>query len=179
MPFKWTGQAEVREAFQQLEVVAHLELFANDTSAWADYVFPAATGIEAGECNRGNDDRRVVWIDKLIEPPGEARPDLHFWIDLGKRFGFDDVLRPDLKDPVKFWDEMMLADPLVKGMTVASLRESPTRWRRSPLPAAGEPDRDTLGLEGESYPGAPGKRWPTPSGKVELVTPELEALFRA
>ena len=33
----------------------HIELFANETSAYADYVLPAATGIEKGELGRAND----------------------------------------------------------------------------------------------------------------------------
>src|SRR3546814_2505012 len=42
----WPGQTAAREAFAALELLVHIELFANETSAFADYVLPTATGIE-------------------------------------------------------------------------------------------------------------------------------------
>ncbi|MFQ5896016.1 MAG: molybdopterin-dependent oxidoreductase, partial [Nitrospinota bacterium] len=174
----WPEQRAVREAFSALEVIAYVGLFPTESSAYADFVFPAATGIEKGEVNRANDDRRLVWIDKLIDPPGEARPDGHFWVDLGKRFGFDDVLREEYKDSTKFWDEMMIGHPLVRGMSTARLKRSPTRWVRGPLPHEDDRERETLFLEGEAFPCDPeGRRFPTPSGKLELWTPSLEEKF--
>ena len=49
----------------------------------ADYVLPAAPAIEAGDIGRANDDRRIVWVDRLIDPPGEAKPDAWIWTELG------------------------------------------------------------------------------------------------
>ena len=59
---------------QKLELMVHIDLFQNETSAYADYVLPAPA-IEAGDIGRANDDRRIVWVDRLIDPPGEAKPD--------------------------------------------------------------------------------------------------------
>ena len=78
----WPGQEEAREAMLALDLVVHMDLYENETSAYADYLLPVATGIERGGVNRGNDDRRVVWNDKLIDPPGEAKSDGWIWIEL-------------------------------------------------------------------------------------------------
>ena len=64
-----------------------------------------------GEISRAAEDRRIVWIDKTIPPPGDAKPDDWFWIELGKKFGYDDVLKDSYKDPAVFWDEMLINDP--------------------------------------------------------------------
>ena len=67
-----------------------------------------ASGIEKGGTSRFAEDRRIVWNDKFIDPPGEARSDHWFWIELGKKFGFEDVLKEEYKNPRTLWDEVML-----------------------------------------------------------------------
>jgi anaerobic selenocysteine-containing dehydrogenase/Fe-S-cluster-containing dehydrogenase component len=177
---QWPDQTAVREAFQALDLLVHIELFPNETSAYADYVLPAATGIEKGEIGRSNDDRRIVWIDKMTEPPGEAKADGWIWIELGKRFGFDDVLKESYKDPRLFWDEVCIDNPLLRGCTQRRLHSTPWRWVRHPVATEDAPEIETLYLEGSTAPGAPaGHRFPTPSGKLEFWTPALEEKFRA
>jgi len=175
----WPGQARLREAIRRLELLVYIELFPHATSYFADYVFPATSALEAGDVNRSNDDRRVGWIEKCVAAPGEARPDLHFWIELGKRFGFQDVLREEHKDPARFWDEMMIQAEGVRGLTVARMKASPSRWIRGPIPEPGDPEVETLLQEGSTFPGDPQGRYaPTPTGKLEIWTEALEARFR-
>jgi anaerobic selenocysteine-containing dehydrogenase/Fe-S-cluster-containing hydrogenase component 2 len=176
----WPGQAAAREAFSALDLLAHIELFPNETSAYADYVLPAATGIEKGEIGRGNDDRRIVWIDKMIDPPGEAKADGWIWIELGRRLGFGDVLKEEYKDPRVFWDEVCIDNDLLRGVTQTRLHSVPYRWVRQPVASESSPEIETLYLEGSTAPGAaPGKRFPTPSGKLEFWTADLERKFNA
>ena len=66
---QWPNQNRVREIIQSLDLVVHLELFKNATSAYADYVLPMASGIEKGGTTRFAEDRRIVWNDRLIDPP--------------------------------------------------------------------------------------------------------------
>jgi len=173
------GQTRVREAFKALDLLVHIELFANETTAYADYVLPAATGVEKGEIGRAAEDRRVVWIDKMIEPPGEAKADGWIWIELGKRFGFDDVLKDAYKDTARFWDEMCINDPWMKGCTQKRLHSVPWRWLRVPLADEAAPEIETLFLEGTTAIGSPdGHRFPTAGGKLEFWTEALEAKFR-
>ncbi len=174
----WPGQSAAREAFQALDLLVHIELFANETSAFADYLLPAATGIEKGEIGRANDDRRIVWIDKMIEPPGEAKADAWIWIELGKRLGFADVLKEEYKDPRVFWDEVCIDNEFLRGATQKRLHSVPWRWVRQPVASEDAPEVETLYLEGSTAHGAPpGQRFPTPSGKLEFWTDALEAKF--
>jgi anaerobic selenocysteine-containing dehydrogenase/Fe-S-cluster-containing dehydrogenase component len=176
---QWPGQEEAREALKALDLLVHIELFPNETTAFADYVLPAAAGIEKGEIGRSNDDRRVVWIDRMIDPPGEAKPDGWIWIELGKRFGYDDVLKERYKDSAVFWDEVCIDDVQLRGCTQRRLHSVPYRWVRFPVATEDSPEQETLYLEGTTAAGQPeGKRFPTPSGKLEFWTEALEAKFR-
>lgn len=176
----WPDQKATREALNALDLLVHIDLFANETSAWADYVLPAATGIEKGEIGRAAEDRRVVWIDKMIQPPGQARPDGWIWIELGKRFGFDDVLKEKYKDSAVFWDEALIDNDHMRGCTQKRLHSTPWRWVRFPVAAEDAPEQDTLYLEGSTAVGAaPGHRFPTASGKLEFFTEELDRKFAA
>ncbi|MBI4183183.1 MAG: molybdopterin-dependent oxidoreductase [Proteobacteria bacterium] len=177
---QWPGLAAAREAFRALDLVVHIELFANETSAFADYVLPAAAGIEAGDIGRSADDRRIVWIDRMTDPPGEARPDAWIWVELAKRLGFSDVLKEDYKDPARFWDEVMIDNEQFRGITQRRLHAVPYRWVRFPAASEDAPEIETLYLEGNTAPGQPaGKRFPTPSGKLEFWTDAQEADFAA
>ncbi|MPY72656.1 MAG: molybdopterin-dependent oxidoreductase [Alphaproteobacteria bacterium] len=175
---QWPGQEEAREALKALDLLVHIELFPNETTAFADYVLPAAAGIEKGEIGRSNDDRRIVWIDRMIDPPGEAKPDGWIWIELGKRFGYEDVLKERYKDSAVFWDEVCIDNVHLRGCTQRRLHSVPYRWVRFPVASEDAPEQETLYLEGTTASGAPeGKRFPTPSGKLEFWTEALEAKF--
>jgi len=175
---QWPGQSRAREAFAALDLMVHIELFMNETSAYADYVLPAASGIEKGEIGRANDDRRVVWIDKMIDPPGEAKSDNWIWIELAKRLGFGDVLKEEYKDPAVFWDEVCIDTPSLRGCTQKRLHSVPHRWVRIPVATEDAPEIETLYLEGTTViGGTPGRRFPTQSGKLEFWTEELEGKF--
>lgn len=177
---QWPGQEAARAAFKALDLLVHIELFANETSAYADYLLPAATGIEKGEIGRVNDDRRIVWIDKMIDPPGEAKADGWIWVELGKRFGFDDVLKEEYKDPRIFWDEVCIDNDLLRGCTQKRLHSVPYRWVRQPVASEDAPETETLYLDGTTAACAPaGHRFPTQSGKLEFWTEKLEKKFNA
>lgn len=175
---QWPGQDDVRKAFENLDLIVHIELFANETSAFADYVLPAAGGIEKGEIGRTNDDRRIVWIEKLIDPPGEAKPDGWIWIELGRRLGFGDVLKEEYKDSRVFWDKVCIQNEQLRGVTQKRLHSVPYRWVRFPVASEDALEQETLYLEGTTASGQPeGHRFPTPSGKLEFWTEALEAKF--
>jgi len=176
----WPGQARVREAFKALDLLVHIELYKNETSLYADYILPAATGVEKGEIGRASEDRRVVWIDKMIDPPGDAWPDGWIWIELGKRFGFDDVLQDKYKDSALFWDEMCIDNDEMRGCTQKRLHSVPWRWVRTPLYTEDADEIETLYLEGTTAHGHPeGHRFPTPSGKLEFWTEALQTQYSA
>lgn len=173
----WPGQDKAREVMRALDLVVHMDLYQNATSDFADYVLPVAAGIERGGISRYNDDRRIVWIDKMIDPPGEAKADGWIWIELGKRFGFDDVLKDEYKDIANFWDQVCINDDdNLRGCTTRRLKSRPYRWVRAPVASEQAEEIETLFMEGTTAPGAPpGYRFPTGSGKLEFMTEQQNA----
>ena len=177
-PFSlWPSQDHVRKAAQSLELYVHMGLFENEANQYADYVLPVASGVEKGGISRASEERRIVWNDKLIEPPGEARSDGWIWIELGKRLGFGDVLKEEYKDTAVFWDEMCSSSEYLRGCTSEAFRASPTRTLRIPMDENGVAP-ETLYTEGTTAMGQPeGKRFPTESGKLEFWNEDQEAAF--
>jgi len=178
---QWPNQNRARKAVQALDLVVHLELFKNASSRFADYVLPMASGIEKGGTTRFAEDRRIVWNDKFIDPPGEAKSDHWFWIELGKKFGFNDVLKNDYKDPRKLWDEVLVAaTPDLAAATTERLTSLPNRTVRLPHFDGGPGEIDPVYVTElmRSKPDAD-LGYPTPSGKLEFWTPEQEGKFAA
>ena len=178
---QWPNQNRVREIIQSLDLMVHLELFKNATSAYADYVLPMASGIEKGGTTRFAEDRRIVWNDRLIDPPGEAKSDHWFWIELGKKFGFDDVLKEEYKEPRTLWDEVLVtATPDLKEASIERLTSLPNRTVRLPY---FDPDSDGLDpvYITETHRLDPNSKlsYPTESGKLEFFTEKLEQKFNA
>ncbi len=176
----WPGQAKLRQAMQAMDLVVYMELFPHATAYYADYVFPTTSALEVGDVNRSNDDRRVGWIEKAIDGPGEARSDLHFWVELGKRFDFDDVLKDEYKlDPAHFWDNEMIGANGMEGLTTERMKQHPSRWVRGPLSAPGAVEVETLFQDGTIFPGdRKGRQIPTETGQFEIWTEALEKRFQ-
>ena len=61
----WPNQDRVRAAFKDLDLLVHIDLFRNETSLYADYLLPAATGIEKGEISRASEDRASSGLTKF------------------------------------------------------------------------------------------------------------------
>lgn len=180
-PFSlWPSQDMVRDAVRSLELYVHLGLFENEAHDWADYVLPVASGVEKGGITRAAEERRMVWNDKLVDPPGEAKTDGWIYIELGKRLGFGDVLKDEYKDTAVFWDEMCSGNINLRGVTVEAFRASPTRSLRFPMGEDGSPAPETIFLEGTTAVGQEeGKRFPTTNGKLLFWTEEQEEGFAA
>ncbi|WP_339875910.1 molybdopterin-dependent oxidoreductase [uncultured Algoriphagus sp.] len=58
-----------------------------DTVEYADLVLPAAGWLEK-EGTMTNSERRISYLNKGINPPGEAKPDVEILCDFAKRMGF-------------------------------------------------------------------------------------------
>ncbi|QXP63840.1 nitrate reductase [Polaribacter sp. HaHaR_3_91] len=59
----------------------------SDTLQFADLVLPAAAWLEK-EGTMTNSERRISYLPKEIEAPGEARPDVEIFCDFAQRMGF-------------------------------------------------------------------------------------------
>ena len=57
---------------------------------WADVVLPAAGWLEK-QGTMTNSERRVTLLPKVVEPPGEARPDVWILCDFARRMGWGEA----------------------------------------------------------------------------------------
>jgi len=82
-------------------VLVHQEIYLNDTTEFADLVLPAATWGEE-EFARNNAERRLRIYSKIMDPPGEARPDWQIIAEVARKMGFDGF---DWKDSNEIFEE--------------------------------------------------------------------------
>lgn len=59
----------------------------SDTVAFADLLLPAAGWLEK-EGTMTNSERRISYLPKVLDPPGEAKADVDIFCDFAKRMGF-------------------------------------------------------------------------------------------
>ena len=64
------------------------DIYPTETTAIADVILPAAMWVEREACF-GNSERRTQQWDKLVDPPGEAKPDSWITIEIARRMGYD------------------------------------------------------------------------------------------
>jgi anaerobic selenocysteine-containing dehydrogenase len=102
---------------------------------YADVVLPAATwGEKTGTFT--NADRTVNLSEKAVEPPGEARSDLHIFLDYARRMDFRDrdgeplIKWNDLEGAFEAWKECSRGRPCDRsGITYEMLRgDSGIQW---------------------------------------------------
>lgn len=181
----------VKKAYEQLEFLVYAGLFMEEPAYYADYILPVPSVLEMESIYMRRDDRAIRWCNQAVAPLGECRPDIHIWIDLAARMAaidkrnppayWTDNLRADWKNYRTLWDDVFVKHtPGVGGMTSARMDKSPEplRW---PCPTAEHAGVSTLYLDHPSWYaaaealGQKGKRFLTPSGKVEIYTKELDA----
>ncbi len=185
------NSSRVKEAFAKLEFYVYTGLFMEESAYFADIILPVCSGFEMEGVYMRRDDRSIRWQQRVVPPVGESKTDIQIWIELGKAMARNDKknppeywtanLRDEWQDYGKLWTEFVALTPGVGGMTQARMekRTEPLRW---PCPTERHPGVSTLYLDHKSWyeaaealdPKNKGKRFLTPSGKVELTTPELQ-----
>ena len=181
----------VREAYRKLDFYVYTGLFLEEAAWYADVVLPVPSGFEMETVYMRRDDRAIRWQKQVVPRLGESKPDWEIWIDLAHKMGeldsrhpksyWQSAFPPEWRDYRALWAEFVKRTPGVGGMTQARMeaRSEPLRW---PCPDVDHPGVSTLFLEHPSWyraleslrPDAKGKRFPTPSGKIEISTPEIE-----
>ncbi|MBA8901100.1 molybdopterin oxidoreductase family protein [Phyllobacterium sp. P30BS-XVII] len=97
-------------AREDLFMVVH-EQFMTDTAKMADVVLPATMFMEHDDIYRGGGQQHIVLGPKLIDGPGETRPNLYVINELAKRLGVGDLPGFDL-DAKTLIDNMMASSNL-------------------------------------------------------------------
>jgi nitrate reductase (cytochrome) len=91
-----------RKAMESCFLVVSDAINPTDTTELADVFLPVAMWTEK-EGVFSNSERRYHLVEKLVDPPGEARTDLDVLLGLGDRLGFADLL--SARTPREIWDE--------------------------------------------------------------------------
>ncbi len=141
-------------ALENIELFVIHELFLTETARLAHVVFPAACWAEEVG-TQVNTERRVQLLRKLVDPPGEARPNWWIFGALARKMGYQGM---NYSSSREIWDEIRrLVPEMFGGISYARLeQEKGIQW---PCPA-------------EDHPGTPilhvGAKFATPSGKAVL-----------
>ncbi len=183
--------AKVQSAYNKLDFYVYTGLFMEESAYYADIILPVTSGFEMETVYMRRDDRAIRWQKQVVPPVGESKPDWHIWIDLAHATAKLDKRNPPeywtenfplfWKDYRNLWATFVANTDGMGGMTTErmSKRSEPLRW---PCPSVDHPGVSTLYLDHPSWykaaqaldPKNKGKRFLTPSGKVEIYTPDME-----
>ena len=185
------NQQKVREAYRKLEFYVYTGLFMEESAYYADIILPVTTGFEMETVYMRRDDRAIHWQKQVVAPVGASRPDWHIWIDLAHATAKLDQKHPPAywtanlplvwKDYRTLWATFVAHTPGMGGMTQERLEKHQEPLRCS-CPSVDHPRVNTLYLDHPSWyqaaealnPQHKGKRFLTPSGKVELYTSAMQ-----
>jgi predicted molibdopterin-dependent oxidoreductase YjgC len=126
----------VEEALKALEFLVVQDIFLTETAQLADVVLPTASFAEK-DGTFTNTERRVLLVNKVIDPPGEAREDWQILTELATRLGYP--MRYD--HPAAIMDEIASVAPIYGGIRHRRLREGGLPW---PCPADDHPGTPIL-----------------------------------
>ena len=111
---------------EQAELVAHFGAFPNATWEAASMSFPAALWAERSGLFFGGD-RSVEWGRPIVEPPAGCRTGLDFWMELARRFGWEQrfpwATADGLADHDAFYEWLLARSPAAVGVRLGDVRE--------------------------------------------------------
>ncbi len=140
---------KIMKAFQSVETVVVIDHFLTDTAEMADYVLPTTTVFEEEDIYYASMYHHYVnYGEKLVEPPGQAKPDLWIWTQLANRLGFGDEFSYTRTEFIEMGINHLHQD----GITLEKLQKE----KRLPLPIQHTPWKD--------------REFSTPSGKFEFTS---------
>ncbi len=151
----------VEEALQKAKFVVVQDISSrSDTVRFADLVLPAAAWAEKTG-TMTNSERRVGFLQKAVEPPGEARPDAEILWQFARKMGFGKGF--PYTDVAEVYDEHVRLTKGtridVSGLSHARLREGGTiQW---PVPDAQSAGTPRLFTDGQFY---------RPNGRAKIHT---------
>jgi len=132
----------LRKALQQADFLVVQDIFLTETAKLAHVVLPAATWVER-EGTHTYVDRRVQKIDKVIDPPGEAKPDWLIICQLAERMGYKDKF--NFASAGEIFEEIRSCVPTYHGITYQRLKKAGgIHW---PCPSEEHPGTPTMYLE--------------------------------
>ncbi|MEP7181611.1 MAG: formate dehydrogenase subunit alpha [Betaproteobacteria bacterium] len=112
--------AHARAALAKLEHLVVQDIFPTETAGFADVILPATSFFEKTGTFT-NTDRTVQLGRRVLDPPGDARPDLALIVAIAQRLGLDWRYEGPDAGGAAVHDEMRQAMPSVRGITWARL----------------------------------------------------------
>ena len=129
--------SKVQSALSKLEFLVVQDVYMTETASLANIVLPAALWAEK-DGTFTNTERRIQRIRKVVDPPGEAKPDWEILTLLAGRMGYD----WNYNDPSEIMDEIARLVPLYGGISYDRLKEG---WGISwPVPDRNHPGTPRL-----------------------------------
>ncbi len=111
--------SQVEEGLNKMDFIVIQEPFLNETSRFADVVFPSSVFAEKDGVFT-NSERRVQRVRKAVSPPGQARADWEILVDLGAALG----CHWDLDSPEAVYAEMVRDTPKFAGISYDRLDDT-------------------------------------------------------
>jgi len=149
------------DAAEKLDLLVCIDFYMNETSQKADYVLPAANFFEKDDIYVSFPDHSpypfVQWSGKVVDPPGEAKPEWEIFNGLSQRIR-QEAGSEDSFDPKKFFGMALGA---LSTVTLEELMEHPHGMKLGDIEF------------GEAL-----KKISTPSGKVDVAPEEFVAALQ-
>ncbi len=124
----------VEEFLKNLEFYLSIEIFMNESNQYADVILPAASAFEK-DGTFTNTERRIIRVRKVLEAPGQAKPD--WWIikELAKRLGYN----MEYSHPSEIMEEIRQITPIYAGVTYERIEKKGLQWPVRDLEHPGTP----------------------------------------
>lgn len=164
-----------RRALRGAEFVVVQDAYPTETTLLADLVLPAAQWSEkAGTMT--NSERRVSLVEKVVEPPGEARADWEIFAGVARALGFErDFAWKDSAEVYDEYKELTRDTPVdVTGLSHERLRRGARQWPVPDVPFRKERPSGKIQRRepGEEHPGThrlyTDKKFNTPDGRARF-----------
>jgi len=133
----------LRKALEKANFLVVQDIFLTEIAKLADVVLPAANWVER-EGTHTYVDRRVQKVNKVIDPPGEAKPDWWIICQLAERMGYKDKF--NFTSSGDIFEEIRGCVPQYKGITYERLDKTAggIHW---PCPSEEHPGTPTMFLQ--------------------------------
>ncbi len=147
----------IEAVFEELDMVVVVEQFLTDTARFADIVLPSTSMFEYSTLVAGYWHPYLMLQQQVIPPRGECRNETWIYRELGKLLGLDLQYLPEYDESVL--DEVLQSSGL--DVTLDELRAGP--WLSGQVQEVAYSDH----------------KFPTPSGKIELVCESMQLKWGA
>jgi len=133
----------LKKTLEKANFIVVQDIFPTEISKLAHVVLPAATWVER-EATHTWIDRRVQKINKVVDPPGEAKPDWWIICQLAEKMGYKDKF--SFTSAGEIFEEIRSCVPQYKGITYERLKKTVggIHW---PCPSEDHPGTPSMFLE--------------------------------